>query len=308
MKLTAAAIQMPSIQGDPVRNLAKADERLAEAHAAGAAIAVLPEMVFSGYGLIPDYAPLSETVEGPTLTHLRERSRQWKMAIASGFVERDGSHLYDSLALCLPDGRCTVYRKQNLVFWERFRFKPGRQSVIAETPFGRIGLTICADMIFRHVWEGFRGTIDLAIISAAWPDFACRETGQKHWLFGHVGPLSASIPAKVAEDLGIPVIFANQVGETKTQIPYLGTWITDKIADRFSGKSCIADGRHGAAVIAGSGDQTVFSEITIHPQKGLRTWRSMYRSGSAASSSDLEPIGLASKPFGSIAARAVSVP
>ena len=308
MKLTAAAIQMPSVQGDPAANLAKADDRLAEAHASGAAIAVLPEMVFSGYGLIPDYAPLAETVEGPTLTHLRERSRQWKMAIASGFVERDGAHLYDSLALCLPDGRCTVYRKRNLVFWERFRFRPGRDVVIADTPFGRVGLSICADMIFRHVWDEFRGTIDLAIISAAWPEFACRETGRKHWLFGHVGPLSASIPAKVAGDLGIPVVFANQVGETKTQIPYLGTWITDKIADRFAGKSCIADGLHGEAVVAGAEDQIVLSEITIHPPKGGRKWRSTFRSESVASSSDSEPVGLASRPFGSIAARVVSAP
>lgn len=306
MRLTAAAIQMPSVPGDSAGNLARADERLAEAHEAGADLAVLPEMVFSGYGLIPDYTHLAETLDGPTLTHLRERSRMWKMTIASGFVEMDGHHLYDSLALCLPDGRCTVYRKRNLVFWERFRFLPGRESVIAETPFGRIGLSICADMIYRRVWDEFRDKIDLALISSAWPDFSCRETGRKHWLFGHVGPLSAEIPAKVARDLAIPVVFANQVGETRTSIPYLGTWIVDKISDRFSGKSCIADGLHGAPVVGGAEDQIVLSNITVHSRKGPRTWFSTFPSVSAASSSGSEPDGSDSRLSGSTEAQAVA--
>ncbi len=306
MRLTAAAIQMTSVPGDSVGNLARVDDRLAEAHASGVDLAVLPEMVFSGYGLIPDYSPLAETVEGPTLTHLRDRARQWKMTIAAGFVEMDGHHLYDALALCLPDGRSTIYRKRNLVFWERFRFRPGRNLVVAETPFGRIGLSICADMIYRKVWDEFRDRIDVAVISSAWPDFSCRDTGRKHWLFGHVGPLSAAIPAKAARDLGIPVIFANQVGETRTSIPYLGTWITDKIKDRFSGKSCIADGLHGAAVVGGSEDEIVLSEITVHPRKGLRTWRSTFPSASVVLSSGSEHGGSISKLSGSIEAPAVA--
>jgi N-carbamoylputrescine amidase len=163
-------------------------------------------------------------------------------------------------------------------------------------------------MIYKRVWEGFRNQIDIALISAAWPEFSCRETGRKHWLFGHVGPLSASIPAKASKDLGIPVVFANQCGETRTEIPYVGTWITDKIADRFAGKSCIVDGLHAAAVFGGVSDEIVLSEITIHPQKGPRSWRSTSRSASVAFSSDSAPAGSVSKPFGSIAARAVVAP
>ena len=48
------------------------------------------------------------------------------------------------------------------------------------------------------VWGDYRGRIDLAVVSAAWPDFADRDSGRRHWLFGHVGPLSGAIPAKVA--------------------------------------------------------------------------------------------------------------
>ena len=306
MKIVAAAIQMESASGDMPGNLAVIDDRLARAHAGGASLAVLPEMVNTGYGLIPDYGPLSETVDGPTLTHLRSRSREWGMMIAAGFVERDGHHLYDSLALCLPDGRQFVYRKRNLVFWERFRFRAGGTPPIVETPFGRVGMAICADMIFRRVWDGYRGRVDLAIVSAAWPEFACRETGRKHWLFGHIGPLASAIPGQVAKDLGVPVVFANQTGETRTTIPYLGTWITDKIPDRFAGRSCIADGLHGAAVVAGTGSEIVLSEITLHTARGPRSCRSTSPSGFAGSSSGSARAGWGSRLSGSIAARAAA--
>ncbi len=163
-----------------------------------------------------------------------------------------------------------VYRKRNLVFWERGRFQPGRDPLVVATPWGRVGFAICADMIYRKVWMGYRDQIDLAIVAAAWPDFADRGTGRKHWLLGHVGPLSASIPTRVGHDLGVPVIFANQCGETRTTIPFLA-----RIADRFAGRSCISDGRHGLAAQAGIDEEIVLGSVTLHPQRGLKSWHIM---------------------------------
>ena len=101
--MKVAAIQM--VSGSALQaNLASAARLLAQAAGQGAELAVLPELFNTGYGLFPDYGPYSETAEGPTLTHLRHRSRQWRMAIAAGFVERAGRHLYDSLAFCGSDG------------------------------------------------------------------------------------------------------------------------------------------------------------------------------------------------------------
>ena len=123
---------------------------------AASELAVLPELFNTGYSLCPDFGPYSETPEGPTISHLRQRSRQWRMAIAAGFVERRGRHLYDSLAFCSPDGDVQIYRKRNLVFWERFRFHPGRSPLVVPTPWGRVGFAICADMIYRKVWNDYR--------------------------------------------------------------------------------------------------------------------------------------------------------
>jgi predicted amidohydrolase len=285
MKILAAAVQMPAELSRRAANLDRADAYLKEASRAGAELAVLPEMFNTGYGLLPDYAPHAEEVDGPTLRHLCGRSRQWRMGIVAGFVERDGRQFYDAMAVCLPDGSVRTYRKRHLVFWERFRFRPGRRPLVVATPWGRIGLAICADMIYRQVWDDYRGRIDLAVIASAWPDFACRHSGRKHWLFGHIGPLAAEIPAKVARDLGIPIIFANQCGATCTTIPILGLRLTQRIDDRFAGRSSICDGLHAPPVIAGAEAQLVLSEVTVHNPRGLRPCHSMSPSVPAASSS-----------------------
>jgi N-carbamoylputrescine amidase len=268
---------MPSECLKVTANLERADALLRKAYLAGSELVVLPEMFNTGYGVCPDFGPYAEGTDGPTLTHLRARARQWGIWIAAGFVERDGRHLYDALAFVTPGGETHVYRKRNLVFWERFRFMPGREALVVDSPFGRIGFAVCADMIYRSVWDGYRGRVDLAVICSAWPDFSNRETGRKHWLFGHVGPLSAEIPGRAAKDLGVPVLFANQCGETRTFVVVGG-----RIPDRFAGQSSVCDGRHGPPVKAGAGEEVVVSPITVHPHRGLKTWRSTSRSVPAA--------------------------
>src|SRR4029077_20389705 len=179
---------------DVPANLQRPDALLRSAHEGGVELAVLPELFNTGYSLCPDFGPYSETAEGPTLSYLRQRSRQWKMAIAAGFVERGGRHLYDSLAFCTPDGGLHIYRKRNLVFWERFRFFPGRTALVVPTPFGRVGFAVCADMIYRRVWDDYRDRIDLAVVSAAWPDFANRHTSKREQPLGHLAAFSAPPP------------------------------------------------------------------------------------------------------------------
>ena len=286
MKIVVAAVQMTSDPLDVSSNLHRADDLLRSAHGDGVELAVLPELFNTGYSLRPDYGPFSESVEGPTITHLSRRCRRWRMGIAAGFVERSGRHLYDSVVYCGPDGEIQVYRKRNLVFWERFRFRPGRSPLVVSTPWGRVGFAICADMIYRRVWNDYRGRIDLAIVSAAWPEFADRDSGRRHWLLGHRRPaLGGDSRRRSPADLGVPVIFANQCGETHTSIPVLGT----RIKDRFAGQSSICDGHHGAPVRAGREPSLLVAPITLHQQRGLKSWRSMSPSAPAASYSESAP-------------------
>ena len=205
VKIVVAAIQMPSDPLDVPGNLQRADELLRTAHDAGrGAGRACPNSSTPATASVPTSGPTARRAEGPTITHLRRRSRQWRMAIAAGFVERDGRHLYDSLAFADPDGEVQIYRKRNLVFWERFRFHPGRSPLVVTTPWGRVGFAICADMIYRKVWNDYRDRIDLAVVSAAWPNFANRDSGRRHWLLGHVGPLSEIDPREGRHRPGNP--------------------------------------------------------------------------------------------------------
>lgn len=281
MKLTTAAVQMPSEVLGLSANLQLADDYLRRARDAGAELVVLPELFNTGYSAWPDFGPHGESPDGPTLSYLRGRARRWKMHIAAGYVEREGRHLYNSMAFCSPDGDLHVYRKRNLVFWERFRFHPGREPLVVQTPWGRVGFAVCADMIYQKVWKDYRDRIDLAVISSAWPEFADRDSGRCHWLLGRVGPMCDGIPARVAEDLGIPVVFANQCGETNTRIPLLHT----TIRDRFAGRSSICDGRHGEPLKAGLEPDLLVASVTIHPKRGMKSWHSTSPSARAAESS-----------------------
>ncbi len=307
MKIAAAAIQMAAEPGSIAANLGRVEHLLKQARDAGAELAVLPEMCLSGYGFLDDFGPLAEPRDGPTLRLMADRARAWGMTIALGFVESDGPDLYDAMALIQPDGCIDCYRKRNLVFWEPFRFRKGTEPLVVKTPFGRVGLSICADMIYRRVWDDYRDRIDLALIASAWPRFTCRLSGVRHWLFGHVGPLAGTIPEKVAADLGIPVVFANQCGETRTIVPYLGNLLRDSIRDDFAGSSRIADGRHSGRHQAGSGEEVLLGEITLHSKRGPKSWHFMSRSASEASSSGSEEAGSPSREAGPIAEPASAV-
>ncbi|WZO99521.1 carbon-nitrogen hydrolase family protein [Isosphaeraceae bacterium EP7] len=278
MNLRAAAIQMQSEPGRTGENLDRADAFLHRAFDQGAELAVLPEMFNTGYCASPDFFSLAEDRDGPTIRLMRERSRLWGMAIAGGFVEGAGGHLYDSMFYCEPDGGVQVYRKQNLVFWESSKFRRGASPLVVETRWGRVGFAICADMIYRRVWDAYRGAIDLAIVGAAWPNFGDRSTGRGHWLLGQVGPLAGQIPAMVADDLGIPVVFANQCGPTRTKIPVMMT----RLNDAFAGRSALADGPGGSRRVAGINEEMILGDLTIRSERGQRPCPITYPSASVA--------------------------
>ena len=279
---------------DAVRVLASRRQPRASRHpsgrgeSSGAALAVLPEMFNTGYGLLPDFGP---SPRGPT----GRRCGTCPGAAASGGW---GSQPGSSSAMAGTSttrwpSACPMARSRSIASgtWSSgsgSASDPGGRPLVVPTPWGRIGLAICADMIYRHVWDDYRGQIDLGVIASAWPEFACRHSGRKHWLFGRLGPLSAEIPAKVARDLDIPVIFVNQCGATRTTIPLLGLRLAQQIDDRFAGRSSICDGRNCSAGHRRARTALVLSEVILPNPRGPRSWRStspsvpaVFSSGSA---------------------------
>jgi N-carbamoylputrescine amidase len=200
------------------------------------------------------------------VNYLSHRSKQYKIGLAAGVALWHGGEIYNAISFSLPDGRIHYYSKRNLVFWEPMVFRRGRRSSIVETPWGRVGLAICADMIYRHVWKEYRGQIDMAIISSAWPEFACSRKGRPNWLLGRLGPLCRELPDRIAHDLDVPVIFSNQCGLTRTRVPLMNTWMEDQ----FAGASAVVDHATGAYSQADLQETIVLGEIAVRQSSSLK--------------------------------------
>ena len=249
----------------------------------GVELAVLPELFNTGYSLCPDYGPLQRDGRRPD-AHAPPPAQP---AVADG--DRRGirrARRAGTSTIRSPSARPTATSRSTAsATWSSGSGSgsiPADRPLVVSTPWGRVGFAICADMIYRKVWNDYRDRIDLAVVSAAWPDFADRDSGRRHWLLGHVGPLSEAIPAKVATDLGIPVVFANQCGETHTTIPVLGTRIKRPV--RRPEQHLRRPARRRRCVPATSRRSWSLPSPSTSSE-GLKSWRSTSPSAPAASSS-----------------------
>ncbi len=195
MFLRVAAVQMCSTEDVP-RNLALARKLITEAAAAGAGLIGLPEN-FAYLGSDRDHRlsiaeSLSENEEGPILKEMRvaaRESRAW--LLLGGFPEKladDPKRIGNTSVLLDPDGQIRArYRKIHLFdvqipggqqFQESDSIGAGDAPVVAETPWGGLGLTICYDLRFPELYRELsrRGARLLAVPSAF-----TRETGKDHW-------------------------------------------------------------------------------------------------------------------------------
>lgn len=187
--LVAAAVQMTST-ADVERNL-DAAERLVDAAAAqGARFVGLPE----NFGFLrAEGEPIAaaQRLDGPWVTRMAAAARRLSLTLLLGSlpeaIEGD-TRVHNTSVLLGPDGATlAVYRKIHLFdidipgmehLKESKAVRPGREVVVADTPFGRLGLSICYDLRFPELYrrQAAAGARVLAVPSA----FTAR-TGQAHW-------------------------------------------------------------------------------------------------------------------------------
>jgi N-carbamoylputrescine amidase len=70
-----------------------------------------------------------------------------------------------------------------------------------------------------------------------------------------------------------------------TTIPLFGTWVAEKLPDRFAGCSSVCDGLHGPPVRAGHSEEIVLSAVTLHAKRGPKACLTMSPSDREALSS-----------------------
>ncbi len=190
---TVAVIQMCS-GDDPAANLRRAAALLRNAADRGAALAVLPE----NFALMSRDAErmrakhAEEPGSGPWQDFAAEQAQRLGMWIVAGTIPmRSEEPKRPGSACCLFDGSGAMvarYDKMHLFdvsvpgraesYRESANTTPGREPVVADTPFGRVGLVVCYDLRFPEL---FRAMSQRGAEIIAFPAAFTRATGEAHW-------------------------------------------------------------------------------------------------------------------------------
>jgi deaminated glutathione amidase len=190
--MKVAALQMTS--GPNVRdNLAVAEELLAEASGAGAALAVLPEN-FAFMGLRDaDKRGVAETEgSGVIQDFLAGAARRLRLWIVGGTVplRRTPEERVAAASLVLDDsGRAVArYDKIHLFdvdipgrderYLESAHIAPGDEPKVVDTPVGKLGLTVCYDVRFPELYRRLSAA-GAQLFSV--PSAFTAPTGRAHW-------------------------------------------------------------------------------------------------------------------------------
>jgi predicted amidohydrolase len=149
--MRTALLQSSGRPGEVDANLRILDAAAARAARAGAELVAAPEMFLTGYAIGDDVPRLAEPADGPSAQALAAVAARHGIAIAYGYPERDGEHVYNSVQLISADGaRLAGYRKTHLYGdFERAHFTPGDDPVVqARLGSLTVGLLVCYDVEF----------------------------------------------------------------------------------------------------------------------------------------------------------------
>ncbi|MEO1552510.1 MAG: carbon-nitrogen hydrolase family protein [Pseudomonadota bacterium] len=189
--LRAACIQMRSTP-DVVPNIDMASALIRTAAAQGATFIATPEMT-NLLDIRPGQARARiATEENDTcLNALTDLARELGITLLIGSLAialPDDQRFANRSYLIGPDGAILArYDKIHMfdveigdgqAYRESNAYRAGRHAIIADSPIGRVGMTICYDLRFPHLYRALgQAGADLIAIPAAFT----RVTGEAHW-------------------------------------------------------------------------------------------------------------------------------
>ena len=185
---TVAAVQMissPSVAD----NLATARRLVAQAAAGGAQLVVLPEYwAIMGERETDKLAHAEQPGSGPIQDGMAQMARQhgvWLIGGTLPLISGEEGKVLNTTLVYNPQGEpAGRYDKIHLFgftrgtesYNESRTIVPGAQVRSIETPFGRVGLSICYDLRFPELYRAM-GDCALIVVPAAFT----HTTGSAHW-------------------------------------------------------------------------------------------------------------------------------
>lgn len=172
-------------------NLERVEALCTDAAAAGAELLCLPEFYCVLEPSDGDYYNNGFALEDhPALNHARTLAGRlgcW-LVLGSIPVRHTGGKVHNRCLVMGPDGAVTAsYNKIHLfdveirdgqAYKESSSVAPGASAVVADLPWGRLGLTICYDVRFPHLYRTLaQAGADFITVPAAFT----AKTGAAHW-------------------------------------------------------------------------------------------------------------------------------
>jgi len=186
----AAMIQMRSGL-DPAANLAVALKLIDEAKAAGADYVLTPEMTnILAAKREQLFAKIVAEEQDATLATLREVARKLAIYIHIGSLAIKASPEKAANRSFLINRRGEVVARYDKIhmfdvdlaggesYRESDTYRPGELAMIADLPWGRLGLTVCYDLRFPAL---YRALAEAGASFLAIPSAFTRQTGEAHW-------------------------------------------------------------------------------------------------------------------------------
>lgn len=178
---------------EPRDNLATVQTMLAEAAADGVGFALTPEVTNCMGAPRPRQLEVLQPEESdPTLASLRESAAKHGMWLLIGSLalkteDADGRFANRSFLIDASGEIAARYDKVHMFdvqiseteqYKESRAYRPGSRAVVAETPFGNIGLSVCYDLRFPYLYRKLaHAGADVLTVPAAFS----YATGPAHW-------------------------------------------------------------------------------------------------------------------------------
>lgn len=187
---TAGLVQITS-SDDLAGNIATASELIRRAAGEGADLVLTPEnttMITPGRkNILAQAAPEESHPALPAFATLAQELKIW-LLIGSLTIRLGEETAANRSYLFAPDGNIAArYDKIHMFdveipdgqsYRESATFRPGDRAVTADLPWGRLGLTICYDVRFPHLYRDLaKAGASFLSVPAAFTAF----TGQAHW-------------------------------------------------------------------------------------------------------------------------------
>jgi deaminated glutathione amidase len=183
-----AAVQLAS--GPSVAaNLNEAKRLIAMAAKEGAKLVALPEyFAIMGMQDTDKVKVREEEGKGPIQQFLAETAKKHKIWLVGGsvpLVSSEASRVRNSCLVYDDKGKLVArYDKIHLFgfemgdehYSEQRTIEPGREVKVIDTPFGRLGLSICYDLRFPELYRAMKD-VDIILVPSAFTE----TTGKAHW-------------------------------------------------------------------------------------------------------------------------------